>query len=326
MKKTKHIFFYLSISFLLFGCNNTEEMKQTADKKLTNSAAIVDLFSKPTPNTDSNSDFGIEIDVAGYPKKRTFSVYLPKGFNRAKSYATIILLHGFTGDGGTIADRMKTGTYRRNYILVAPNGSDSSWNAGKCCGTAQRENIDDVKFIENIVSRLHSSTWINRSKLYIAGFSNGGMMAFKMACRFNYFDAMAAVSGSMAFPNTECDTSKKIPIIYIHNKKDWIVPFKGRLLDKGYTNVKDNIDYLVNKYGLKGYRLENLGGGNYTIENYYNYKQDYSKVDPVISFYTMNYYQRSLGKRGHFWPESSTYEKVDATTRILDFFDMNQRY
>jgi polyhydroxybutyrate depolymerase len=68
-------------------------------------------------------------------------------------------------------------------VLVYPTGYEQSWNAGTCCGAAQEAGVDDVGFITTVVRQvLASQPDAAADRVYLAGYSNGGKMALRMAC------------------------------------------------------------------------------------------------------------------------------------------------
>ena len=65
-------------------------------------------------------------------------------------------------------------------ILVYPAGYRQRWNAGACCGLTE---VDDVKFITEVVQQvLARQRGADPDRVYLVGYSNGGRMAYRMAC------------------------------------------------------------------------------------------------------------------------------------------------
>src|SRR4051812_11595061 len=67
---------------------------------------------------------------------RTYQLHLPASYNPARPTPVVINLHGLTGDGPGInaIGGMISKSDAEGFIVVAPNGVQSSWNAGTCCG------------------------------------------------------------------------------------------------------------------------------------------------------------------------------------------------
>jgi polyhydroxybutyrate depolymerase len=94
-------------------------------------------------------------------------------------------------------------------ILVYPSGYQEVWNAGACCGST---NVDDVSFISDVVSRVLASTpEADPSHVFLAGYSNGGRMAYRMACERPGLFAAVAVFGAVSA--VDCPSVAPIPIL-----------------------------------------------------------------------------------------------------------------
>ncbi|MGH3848839.1 MAG: alpha/beta hydrolase family esterase, partial [Pseudonocardiaceae bacterium] len=104
-------------------------------------------------------------------------------------------------------------------IEVYPAGYGRSWNAGGCCGVAQRAGIDDVAFLDRTVSLVLSSQHdAAANAVYLIGYSNGGRMAYRMACA--HPGAWAGVAAVEAVPVDPCDAAVGVPIIVIASSHD----------------------------------------------------------------------------------------------------------
>ena len=76
-----------------------------------------------------------------------------------------------------------TGKYALVLPEALPRKSDGkpAWNATKeCC--RNEDEVDDSKYIQNLVTRALTHEAIDDQKIFIAGHSNGGFMAYRLAC------------------------------------------------------------------------------------------------------------------------------------------------
>jgi polyhydroxybutyrate depolymerase len=62
-----------------------------------------------------------------------------------------------------------------NFSLVYAEGIGAAWNAGGCCGN---DRADDDQYLADVVAVAAKLTPVDRHRIYLMGFSNGGMMAF----------------------------------------------------------------------------------------------------------------------------------------------------
>jgi poly(3-hydroxybutyrate) depolymerase len=61
----------------------------------------------------------------------------------------------------------------QGFVGIYPERGDS-WNAGLCCGKAAATGRDDVAWLADVIAEVSSSYGLKT--VYLAGFSNGGMM------------------------------------------------------------------------------------------------------------------------------------------------------
>jgi polyhydroxybutyrate depolymerase len=95
----------------------------------------------------------------------------------------LVVLHGHNATVDLEETRTAFPTVVGAAILVYPVGQGKSWNAGACCSPARDQGVDDVKFITAVVKDvLKSQPDASTSDVYLAGYSNGGKMAYRMAC------------------------------------------------------------------------------------------------------------------------------------------------
>ena len=77
--------------------------------------------------------------------------------------------------------------------LVYGVGVGSSWNAGGCCGKAAATGVDDVGYLRDVIFDVQDHALVDASRIYVVGFSNGGMMAETAACELPDIVAAAGV-------------------------------------------------------------------------------------------------------------------------------------
>lgn len=110
--------------------------------------------------------------------------------------------------------------------LVYPVGYRASWNAGDCCGMAYRHHVNDFAFLTALAARLDPG---HARPLYLVGYSNGGRMAYRMACSApGVYSGYAIVK---ADPQPGCVVSKPTTVVQIASRNDNAVPYEPG--DKG---------------------------------------------------------------------------------------------
>lgn len=139
-------------------------------------------------------------------------------------------LHGGFGSGDIFAETSKLhrAPGAEAFAFVYPSGYRRSWNAGICCGQAQREQIDDVKFMSALMDQLASHPQIRAHHFFVTGFSNGAMMTYRLACDLSErLRAVAPVGAGSGKKPEDCHPAKPVPLLHIHGSADEWAPLQG---------------------------------------------------------------------------------------------------
>src|SRR5262245_22721709 len=153
--------------------------------------------------------------MAGAPRPVVLAFH--GGLNNARS------MIGLTG----LNDKADT----EGFIAVYPNGTGRlaralTWNAGTCCGFAEEQRVDDVKFVQAVLDDLASQYHIDARRVYATGISNGGQMAYRLAAELpGRIAAIAPVSGSLEVDATR--STGKVSVLHFHGTDDPYIPFTG---------------------------------------------------------------------------------------------------
>ena len=167
---------------------------------------------------------------------REYLVHVPRSYRGAPT-PMLVALHGGGGDADFQADDSKykliSKSEEAGFIAVFPNGYSrmpsgilATWNAGACCGAAQKNNVDDVGFIREVIHRVERQAAIDPARIFATGMSNGAMMSWRLACESPEIRAIAPVEGT---DNTtgRCAPSHPVAVIEFHAADDPNVPFNG---------------------------------------------------------------------------------------------------
>lgn len=168
---------------------------------------------------------------------RHYFVHVPPSYNAKIPTPLVVAMHGGGGDMSLQASPdyydLTPKSDKEGFIIVFPNGSSklksgklATWNAGTCCGHARDKKIDDVGFIKKMVGNITQQYNIDQKRIFATGMSNGGLMAYRLACELpQTFRAIAAVAGT---DNTsDCKPAQPVSVLHIHAKNDDHVLFNG---------------------------------------------------------------------------------------------------
>lgn len=163
------------------------------------------------------------------PFKRSYTLL---GEEPGRPKPLILALHGNTGSG---LQFMRNGEWARlvvggEMVIAFPDGLNRGWADGRpdseFRGRRPPASTDDVAFLVQLVGELVKQEIAERRRIYVAGISNGGMMALRLICdRPDLFAAAAVVVASMPESTApRCRPSRPIPVMIMNGTQDTLVP------------------------------------------------------------------------------------------------------
>ncbi|WP_205862985.1 PHB depolymerase family esterase [Planosporangium thailandense] len=157
--------------------------------------------------------------------KRTFHLYRPAAL--ASPAALVVVLHGGFGTGlqaessyGWDAEA-DTG----HFLVAYPDGLDRAWAVGGgCCGAPGRTGVNDVAFLTQVVRTVSGEVPVDAARVYATGISNGGLMAYRLACDTTVFAAIGPDSATLL---GSCPSPAPTSVIHVHGTADHTIPYAG---------------------------------------------------------------------------------------------------
>ncbi len=165
---------------------------------------------------------------------RSYYFHVPVSYDPAKAVPLVIVLHpeGANARSAMRLSQMNDKSDREGFIAIYPDGTGSSqnnsftWNAWNCCGSAVKNEINDVGFIREMIERLGKEYSIDQKKIFATGFSNGGMMVYRLALELS--DKIAAIAPIAAPMNIDKpEASYPVSVIAFHGSDDQYILYEG---------------------------------------------------------------------------------------------------
>ncbi len=176
-------------------------------------------------------------------KNRTADVYIPR--NISQPLPVVLMLHGAGGDSIKAAQQTRWCDYaeRENFIALFPNGlaidpsrkssflrNPQVWNSGVERGAVYSPNVDDVGYIDSLLSTLATTHSVDQKKIFATGFSNGGGMTWRLALQLSgRFAAIAPVCTYNSVPQPWTQ-QHPVPAIVVNCLDDPFIPIEGGLV------------------------------------------------------------------------------------------------
>lgn len=240
---------------------------------------------------------------------RTCTVLTPPAPGSAK-LPVVVVLHGFSSNPSMVIGNgaWEAAVREHGFIAVVPGGVGDSWNAGACCPLATTLGVDDATYLSQLIAAVRTRPDVDPDRVFIAGESNGGMMAYRFACTHS---AEVAGIASVAGTNVSgCTPATPIPVLHVHGTADLAVPYQGGqspisfLLGVYFASVPSATQAIAEAQGCDPIPQRSTQG-TVTRSRWSGCRDGVSVILDTID------------GQSHDWPRSDRY---DATTEVLRFF------
>jgi polyhydroxybutyrate depolymerase len=223
---------------------------------------------------------------------------------------------------------------REGFLVAYPNGITlfgwfQHWNAGHCCGRAMKDRVDDLGFVSMVIEEVRGTFHVDSSRIYMVGYSNGGLLAYLFAAQkpetLAAVAVIAATIGSSPSPSEPevCIPPARapVPVMALHGREDDSIPYEGgRLGNEGqsYVSVKESMEFWLkaNQISTASQREERMAGR--VIKD--TWKAQAS--DREVILYTLEGWKHTIPTK-YFTkklPENDPLRNFHATDIIWDFF------
>ena len=173
------------------------------------------------------------------PRPKTFGgdrpvdLRTPATLTDGKRYPLVVVLHGFGASGFVQFAYFGLGSLLETdaALVLAPDGTlDSNnrqfWNADSACCDFEGKNPDDVTYLATLVEDVRAEWPVD--DVFILGHSNGGYMAYRMACeRADLFAGIISLAGNAQSNAAGCTPSEPVHVVHMHGTADAVVPYDG---------------------------------------------------------------------------------------------------
>ncbi|HRY24666.1 MAG: polyhydroxybutyrate depolymerase [Geminicoccaceae bacterium] len=163
----------------------------------------------------------------------TYHLAAPAGWDGTTPLPAVLFFHGYGSSGAAVVGNsaLRDSVTGRGYLLIAPDGREPepgrrrSWAHQGSPDSGRDENA----FIGEVMADVAARVPLRRDGVLVSGFSQGGSMAWHVACSMGGdFAAFAPVSGAFWRPHPEGCTGEPVRLLHLHGLADTVVPLEGR--------------------------------------------------------------------------------------------------
>lgn len=150
---------------------------------------------------------------------RSYHLREPDAWDGTSPLAVLLHFHGWKRQGTLIVQhgRIATGYVAENVLLLAPNGLGRTWDFW-------RAGSPDVAFARAVIEDAATRYPIDRSRIYISGYSWGANMAWRFVCEDGAdVKALLAVAGTLD-QDEPCTTHPR-NVAQVYGLKDTVLPY-----------------------------------------------------------------------------------------------------
>jgi len=195
-------------------------------------SGLLTLMPQPVVASQLGQDQSIIVDGL----KRHYSLHLPKNRENEKNLPLMIVLHGAKGsykksEGFT---GMNDVADQGGFIVTYPNAYHKQWNDGRLPGDTPSYKVDDIHFLLTLMNQLEKKYQTDASRVYLVGFSSGGMMTQRFAMEQpGKVAAIAPIASSIPVPLMNKVTNKGVqpklpmPVMMVNGTHDPAFPWEG---------------------------------------------------------------------------------------------------
>ena len=194
---------------------------------------------------------------------RSYNVYAPKDLGENRPL--LIFCHGYNQDANWMQNSefknetvsMEAVCDTAKFVVVFPNGIDRAWDIG---------GDRDINFIKAIIEKMAAQYKIDRNRIYMGGFSMGGMLTYNAINKMSdIIAAFVSCSGpSVVTPNAK---TRAVPILHIQGTADNFGGVQPALNPWIQHNGCPTTEKVINNYnGFSGAKLHIWGPGNNGVE------------------------------------------------------------
>ncbi|OAP60816.1 hypothetical protein AYL99_05818 [Fonsecaea erecta] len=302
--------------------------------------------SPPAPSESHRSiPYDIKDDTIRPPRRHAL-LHVPDSYKSGVPSPLIVALHGKGQPAKEFEyhTQLSNAVFNLHYIVVYPEGVDLQWTGDP--EAPPRDEVDDIGFIDVLIDHVMRDYTVDATRVYVAGFSNGGGLAALLAGDWRASGRIAAFAMASAaiyqdealkepLFSTPHPSRLPVPMLEFHGDADPVVHYEGRTTPDGPTyDVYEWLQGWAKRNGcvdLEGQRVSLYDG---RVEKIVWSMQGSGPYGDQYAHSVIEHYK--IAGFGHGWPSryplnNDSQERhgptyFDATPLVMEFFGRFKRF
>lgn len=192
------------------------------------------------PTSSGNHELGF----AHQGRLRRLLVMVPEGYDGATRLPLVMVLHGSGQDAGVAASQWSWGQLAetRGFVLAVGEGTwghedplaDSfMWSGRVDPGPPDPGYPENLAYVRRVIESLQASLQIDAKRVYVTGFSGGGVLTHRVGTELNDLVAAIAPVAALGIGDTEDaphpvpDDGDRLSVLMVMGTEDGSHPYEG---------------------------------------------------------------------------------------------------
>jgi len=195
-------------------------------------------------------------------RARPVTLHIPENYDPQTGIPLVLLLHAYLGTPQGVSDDYPAGQVAEDRLRLLPlseshgflyafpdglldSANTQFWAANDDCCDFHGIGADDHDFLEHVIEVIRSAYHVDSKRIYLVGWSNGGVMAYEFAARHSeLIAAVVALAPALTVNALSTPPAQPVNILHIQGTDDPLVPYEGGINTINFPIGPITLDYL----------------------------------------------------------------------------------
>jgi polyhydroxybutyrate depolymerase len=166
---------------------------------------------------------------------RPYLSVVPSSYTPGTPMPLVVLLHGY-GASAALQNgylKLSTAAEAKGFLYAYPDGTVDAagrrfWNATDACCNFFGSTVDDVGYLAAVIADMKSKYTVDPGRVFVVGHSNGGFMAYRLACELSSeVTGIMVLAGATWNDPGDCQPALPVTVLHMHGDEDDTILYGG---------------------------------------------------------------------------------------------------